>query len=432
MSQTLQSHIKSKKYYNELYEIPWKHYTNKPKKQSKLHIGIINVPCEGFGDIIVCQTFYEYLKEWYPQHTISVCSTTPLKFRKLGYKTKIYPISVRYGGGLECELPNLHYFKKKDKPKRPFDVMICIPIINYQFEINLFQKFIPYANLFNTFTVSEYNGYLPPYTFPIGVGKGQLGLMLNKQTLPKQTLIEKPYAVAYLQPPDISGGVWGVHCRPCFLSFIEMLASKYRRRHSIFQVVLQQWIITDLDNSAFFKHQFKSIITKHYPNVWTVTEDNVLHLFQGEGATLILRADVLPQPRPMFISLMKHSVEDILVTGDQSITDCLSHCQSKHIWYQIAPWKTDFAIALAKEIPDKHIENFRTSCGVLRGLKPVSYKRLLQTNDFRKLGKERMDAILAFIMCKDKYQPYMDIVLHSRKKESVIQKLKKLKYTLTI
>ena len=39
---------------------------------------------------------------------------------------------------------------------------------------------------------------------------------------------------------------------------------------------------------------------------------------------LILRGDILPKPRPDFISLMKYSVEDILLTGDQSITDCFS------------------------------------------------------------------------------------------------------------
>ena len=35
---------------------------------------------------------------------------------------------------------------------------------------------------------------------------------------------------------------------------------------------------------------------------------------------------------------MKDSVEDILVTGDQSLTDVLSCCKSnKNVWYQIAP-----------------------------------------------------------------------------------------------
>ena len=90
--------------------------------------------------------------------------------------------------------------------------MICIPIINYQFNINQFKTFIPYANLFNTFTMSEYNGYIPPYTFPIGVGKGQLGLFLTEQNVKKNNLIDGPYALVYIQPsPE-----WGVHSKTCF------------------------------------------------------------------------------------------------------------------------------------------------------------------------------------------------------------------------
>ena len=87
-----------------------------------------------------------------------LCTTTPDKFKKLGINTKYYK-KIDVHGDSECELYNLLYFKKQ--PKK-FDIMICIPI-NYQFNINQFKKFIPYANLFNTFTMSEYNGYIPPY-----------------------------------------------------------------------------------------------------------------------------------------------------------------------------------------------------------------------------------------------------------------------------
>ena len=85
--------------------------------------------------IIVCQTFYEYLKSWYPQHEIVLCTTTPEKFKSLGIDTKSYKKIDVYGGE-ECELHNLLYFKKQ--PKK-FDIMICIPIINYQFNINQFK-----------------------------------------------------------------------------------------------------------------------------------------------------------------------------------------------------------------------------------------------------------------------------------------------------
>ena len=42
----------------------------------------------------------------------------------------------------------------------------------------------------------------------------------------------------------------------------------------------------------------------------------------------------------------------------------------KKIWYQISPWKKDLAYEkLSKAIPNKYLENFRISCGTLKGLK---------------------------------------------------------------
>ena len=101
------------------------------------------------------------------------------------------------------------------KKKIKFDVMIVVPIINKSFDIKKFQKCIPYANIFNTFTMSEYNGEFPPYTFPIGVGEDNLGILLNDFKTKEQTLIKKPYALVYIQPsPE-----WGSHARYCFFSY---------------------------------------------------------------------------------------------------------------------------------------------------------------------------------------------------------------------
>ena len=412
--------VQSKKYYEELYDIPWQlQEGNKLSGQKKFRIALINVPCGGFGDIIVCQTFYEYLKSWYPQHDIILCTTTPEKFKKLGIDTRGYK-KIHVHGDSECELYNLLYFKQQ--PKK-FDIMICIPIINYQFNINQFKKFIPYANLFNTFTMSEYNGYIPPYTFPIGVGPGQLGLFLTDQKVKKHNLLKGPYALVYIQPsPD-----WGVHSRSCFLKYMEMISKKYHKRHPLFQVVVQQWIIDSLLESPNFKHDFKRALQPYYTNIYIQSVDEQGIFIDGVGGNnLILRGDILPKPRPEFISLMKYSVEDILLTGDQSITDCFSACSNKRVWYQIAPWKTDFADNMSKCIPDKFIDNFRTTCGTLKGIQQkINYKPFLKEYDFRRLGKIRMDAVLNFVNKQDEYQEYMDIILHSRNKESVLKKLKK-------
>ena len=411
--------VTSKKYYEDLYEIPWSLEEGKSViKKTKLRIALINIPCGGFGDIIVCQTFYEYLKTWYPLHDIIICTTVIQKFKTLGINTnKMIEISVK--GGAECEPYDKLYFKKSPKP---FDIMICIPIIDLQFNINKFKKFIPYANLFNTFTVSEYNGLAPPYTFPIGVGSGQLGIFLTKPTVKPHGLIKKPYALVYIA--DRSNPA-GIHCRLCFLSYMEMIGKKYSKMYPFFQIVVPPWITTMLSESKDFKFKFKKIITKYYPNVWIVNSEGRDEFFEGTGNSLIIRGDILPKPRPIFISLIKGSVEDVLLTGDQSITDGLSCCASnKKVWYQIAPWKQDLATELGKAIPDVNIDHFKTSCGTLRGIhKKKDYSDLLKKYDFRKLGKKRMDAVLNFHYKKDEYQEFMDIVLHSRTIQSVVKKL---------
>ena len=412
--------VKSKKYYEDLYEIPWTLEEGKSiSKHKKLRIALINIPCGGFGDIIVCHTFYEYLKSWYPHHDITICTTALQKFKTLGVDTKKF-INISVKGGEECEPYDKLYFKKAPKA---FDIMICIPIIDIHFEINKFKKFIPYANLFNTFTVSEYNGLAPPYTFPIGVGKGQLGVFLTKPTIKPHGLLKKPYALVYIA--DRSNPA-GIHCKLCFLSYMEMLGKKYSRVYPFFQIVVPPWITTMLSENKPFKYKFKQVISKYYPNVWIVNSEGKDTFIEGTGNSLLIRGDILPKPRPVFISLIKGSVEDVLLTGDQSITDGLSCCSSKKkIWYQIAPWKQDFANELSKAIPDANIDNFRTSCGVLRGLhKERDYSSLVNKYDFRKLGKKRMDAILNVYYKKDQYQDYMNIVLHSRNIESVIKKLK--------
>ena len=208
---------------------------------------------------------------------------------------------------------------------------------------------------------------------------------------------------------------------------MEMISKKYSKKHSFFQVIVQQWILDELNESVQLKSKLKKALEPYYPNVCMIGGDGKEDFFHGSGNSLVLRGDILPQPRPNFISLMKHSVEDILLTGDQSITDCFSSSTNKKIWYQIAPWKTDFADNLAKSIPDKNIDNFRTTCGTLKGLhQKMNYKSFLKDYDFRKLGKVRMDAIVNFIYNKDEFQDYMDIVLHSRTIESVLSKLQKI------
>ena len=130
---------------------------------------------------------------------------------------------------------------------------------------------------------------------------------------------------------------------------------------------------------------------------------------------------------------MKDSIKDILVTGDQSLTDVYSCCRMKKtVWYQIAPWKKGLAHNLSKHLPNKYYTTFKTSCGTLKSIESdISWKGFLNEYDFRVKGKERMDSILigSDILKKDKknHRCLLDIIEKSRFLESAQNKINKLK-----
>ena len=130
--------IKSNKYYEDLYDIIWKLGENqKIKKQNYngVKIGLFNTPCAGFGDIIVCKTFYDYLNQWYPGASVTICTTTPAKYGDLGIKGDIYKLYNKENNeDSEC----IEYDELILKRKKKFDIMIVIPIINKTFDIKVF------------------------------------------------------------------------------------------------------------------------------------------------------------------------------------------------------------------------------------------------------------------------------------------------------
>lgn len=422
----IKSLAKKCKYYEDLYDIIWKLNNDNDKKVNQnVSIALINTPCAGFGDIIVCKTFYDYLKSWYPRAKVTICTTNPEKYKDLGIRGKILELAPHKGYDREC----IDYDRMRLKSKEKFDLFVVVPIINKTFEINKFKKLIPYANVFNTFTMSEYNGLFPPYTFPIGVGEGNLGILFNDFKLKQQNLIKKPYAMVYIQPsPE-----WGIHSKYCFKAYLEMICKGYSK-HRQFQMIIPEWICNDLDDDNNFYYSVRSIISKHYKNIEIIYPDKGTSMMledDKDKSKLTLRADILPQKREVFISLMKDSVNDILVTGDQSLTDIISCCKYKRVWYQIAPWKMDFSENLFKQLPNNNLKTFKTSCGTLKSANMnIDWKNFMKLYDFRINGKKRFDSILKGHeqMNKGGYlKELLEIINHSRYLETAIKKIYNLK-----
>ena len=422
--------------FEDLYNKLWRYHIDHKLERKHYHnisIGLFNIPCGGFGDIIVTKTFHDYLKQWYPSAKITICTTGPDKFKSLGLSTRniieLGAINVwDEEEGSECQsYDNLKFKKKPNK----FDLMIAIPIINDPFEIKKFKKLVPYANVFNTFSVSEYNGEAPPYTFPIGVGRGQLGLLMNDFKIKQQNLMKKPYALVYIQPSPN----WGVHSKYCFLSYLEMICRIYGKKHTKFQVVIPQWIDEEVFKNDTFRRKIIKIIKGYYDSIYFIDKEGgrgagPIYDKKNSKSKITFRADILPQKREIFISLMKDSVRDILVTGDQSLTDILSCCKRKRVWYQIAPWKHGLARNLEKHLPNKYYRSFKTSCGTIKRVDlDIDWRKFMKDYDFRIHGRKRMDAILVgnYHFKENKnFQNLLSIIEHSRYLETAQKKIKKI------
>ena len=106
------------------------------KKDYNISVALINIPCGGFGDIVNCKTFSDYLKEWYPSMKVYICTSAPDKFKSLGIPTKdlikLVPIKVyKKEEGGECQPFNNLKFSKKPPN---FDITIVVPMVNEEFK----------------------------------------------------------------------------------------------------------------------------------------------------------------------------------------------------------------------------------------------------------------------------------------------------------
>jgi hypothetical protein len=436
----IRKEITNVKYYSDLWNIPWKIFKFSELKKEyykNLTIGLFNVPCGGFGDIILTKTFHDMLKKWYPEANIKICTTGGEKYNSVGIKDNLVKLT-RIDGSIYDDGECSSFDKLKLVGKHKFDIMIVLPIINYVFNYNKFKKLIPYSNYFNTFTMSEYNGEFSPYTYPIGVGKGNLGILFNDFKIKQQKLIKKPYALVYIQPSP----AWGPHSRYCFLSYLEMICTKYSKKHSKFQIVIPSWIEEDLNSSDVFYNKIVKCTKKFYNKLIIKYPEEEKILYEGneknKKTELIIRADILPQKRDVFISLMKDSVNDILVTGDQSLTDIISCCKSnKTVWYQIAPWKKGLADQLSKYF--KYFKTYKTSCGTLKAINlnlKVNWKDFMKKYDFRVNGKRITDSIIIsnYYMKKGKkedkelFKVLLELINKSRRKDIILKKFNKWFY----
>jgi hypothetical protein len=432
-----------KKRFSELYSIPWKTFlrTNKtgksPINTSSLNILIINNPCMGFGDIVYAMKLTQYLREWY-KCNVKIATTQPNAFKQLGENEKNL---------LWLKNDNVRQTKTSSQCRRNrllsiydmsgarlyenntiYDLIFVAPLTaDFKIDYKDIKSIIPYSNKFNTFFFSEYNDSLRKHIdFNTGVGDGRLGLFLtdisndsisdSAGNIKKKVNISDEYAMIYIAQTIPSAD-------RCLLSFVELVCKKYSILYNKFTIVIPAWVKDDISITRIMDR-----VNKYFDKIIFVYKNDVKKEVIGEGKkVLTFRLDVYPLQNKDMINLIKHSVRDILLTGDQSITDALSCCIDKNIFYQIAPWKENFGKFLASKLPNKYLKSKTTSCGTLNAINYNSnYTKFKNEWDFRKLAKPKLDAIvLSVINENDILKTYKEIVSNSKKFSSFEDKMEK-------
>lgn len=389
--------------------------------KSKPLILILCNSCNGFGDIVFAVKLMGYLREWYDAE-VHILTTRPQDFAKVGETHNIYKLITKREDQCRrfstCEVP-------KEVLEIVYDLLFIAPL---QADFTILQSdikaIIPYSNKWNTYFFSEYNDDKhKPFDFPTGVGGNRLGLLftsLDKEPERRKDLVN-PYAVVYVAE-SIPRVVF------CYLSFFNMVVKKYVKEYKNLDIVVPGFIA---DQLIGMKNNCKlDFIKKNYPNIIVKTKKEKIS-FQSEKETdkntITFRGDIYPIPNIEMKALMIFSLEDILITGDQSLTDALSCCHTKNIWYQQASWKLNLAKNLSNLLPQKYFSHKKTTCGTIEAVNYKSnYEDFFHTWDFRKLGKEKLDKVVSFTILKKDILDILEIINKSHTTGAVKKKLTKI------
>jgi hypothetical protein len=390
-----------------------------------LKILVLNTACNGFGDIIFSMKIFLILKDWFPTLNIKIASTKPDLFIQLGSQKEDL-IKLKGIGSDQCiKFERMYFVDDNNKtllsnPK--FDLIFVAPLtIDFDIAYEDIKKLIPYSDKYNTFYFSEYNDRLDKgFDFNMGIGGDRLGLLfLDKGSKLKIPDLNQNYVVVYIAE-NVEGSL------KCFENFVNMVTLKYHNIYNNFDIVIPSWIGTKIEKGEF-KYLIKNI-SKYYDNISLITKDKNIQLLQNGNDKLNFRADIFPLSYDKMRGLFMHSKRDVLVTGDQSITDVLACCwKDKLPFYQIVPWKIDFATNLSYFLPQIFLENQETSCGSESAINYYpNFEYFMNEWNFKSNSKQKIYTIIKFAIERKKnktLQNIIDIFFGNVNKKEIIYRL---------
>jgi hypothetical protein len=426
-------------------DLLWKIFENDTEKiRYRPKIAMLNGSCYGFGDIVFTYKLSKYLVEWYDAE-VTIFTNNKDGYLSLGmdsgsivYPRNNVPIS-------ECGSVDVFVFNKRNTNKK-YDLYFISPYIP---EENIKMSSFKHAGYTNTFVFSEYNPYnKTEYDFETGVGGKRLGMLFTEPPLSykRNIALKNHYVFAYIgnhSPYD--------DYMDCAMKFIEMVCEKYKNVYKNLDIVVPQWMLfmkndeTVYQGKIFSKKTLLKKIGTTYDVVLFKTKDGGTRRIdnndvyydicstldhassddrdcrdgqhnrsgiqsgnrsgnrsntvcvgntRSSASVLTFRFDILPVNNTEMKSLMKFSEDFILLTGDQSVTDAISCCDNKTIFYQKMFWKVNFAKKMGEILSNKYLPT-KNSCGSMTAINiDINSSKLLKEWDFRKLARPKMDAIV--------------------------------------
>lgn len=428
------SNISKLRSLRDLYKLPLENQKSNCKISRSIKLLLLNAPCNGFGDLIFLKKLAEHLRKTF-KINITIATTEPEKLMMLGeqkkYVKKLASSNDPLGTVRPCRVfHDLRMFdlgKKTETSTDKYDVFFIAPLsFDYDPKLSDVKPLVPKATRFNTFFFSEYNDSIKKdFDFHTGVGKGRDGLLLTTPAIESSAKINRlvnrsksgPYCLIYIADLD--------DAMTCIKGFLELVSKKYNH-HRRFQIIIPPFLVNTLGYSAFLP----KVMSKYWGTIKIIGKNDSID-FTGDGSSsLTIRGDILPVKNNVMLGLIKNSERDILLTGDQSITDALSCCHNKNIFYQIAPWKTNFGKEMANAMPNKYLKSVKTSCGNLSAINYKSnYTKFVRNNNFFKNAHNKLQSILCMATTyRNKSSDTHKLINIVNESKTLAQVKKKVKY----
>ena len=377
-------------------------------------IAIINKELGGFGDIINAQIFFNYMIKWYPTESVHIVCLS-----KETYKKHINTI-----GADKKDMVKM--FKKNGNGYPLYTHFIVTPMVYGSFsqiEEILNDNFTNF-NGNNSVFITEYNSSIEYNDYDkkkfnfieLGIGKNRAGLLITDTEKISQKIydeldnqLENPFLVAYiadLSEHDINKLDYSVssYTTKCFENFLTAMSKKYYNKgYKKLDIVVPRYINSLTNNNirdvlGKLQTDYDTVIEIAYTTKNQIKRIKHKDSFSKNDTIITIRGDILPVNHEKMKALFMQSDEDVLITGDQSLTDIISCCNNKNIQYQTAPWKRNLLIELGKVTRAKWLSSPSTSCGGLKYIKmeKTDNMKVKKLWNFNNLGKPILDRIFGF------------------------------------